>query len=371
MPEPILSICIPTYNRADLLEICLATVLPQVAEHAERVECVIRDNASPDHTAGVIDRYEEQYPLRRHRNDENLGGLINVLNIVLEQARGEYIWLIGDDDTLNSGAVERILAFLDTQKSSAPDLVALNIGFLPQEELPLPADALGGIDAKPQQLLRKNATPSSILPFEDLFEGPCADFTAMYSFLLRRRCWQQSLGDWDPPRGNPFVCVEGTYPHACAVADCLPGRTAGIVAEPVATIYELDSSEFAWARSHPLNTLLWASALHSRFVEKGVPKKLLAPYRRHQVYRARNRLHKLLWDPAFAGGWKETLHFIWLTPGQRAPLLKLVWDSCGRSEAPRFVQKLHRLAQRIATPFARTLARFGSGPAADAIPKTK
>jgi len=320
---PVLSICIPTYNRADLLDLCLATVLPQVAEHAGRVECVIRDNASPDHTAAVIGRYEKDYPLRRHRNDENLGGLVNVLDIALRQARGEYIWLIGDDDTLNRGAVAHLLTFLDRQESAHPDVIGVNVAYLPEAERPGPETGLGGITASSQHLMRQSGDDGPV-PFDALFEAPSADFTAMYGFLLRRRVWIDSLGDWDPPRGNPFVCVEGTYPHACAVARALPNVTASVIRQPLVTIYELDPADFLWARFHPLNTLLWASALHRLFEQRGVSRETLQPFRQLQWKRAQERLPRMIREPEFAGGWPEAIRFVACTPGIRIPLVLLV-----------------------------------------------
>ena len=355
---PILSICIPTYNRADLLDLCLATVLPQVAEHSERVEVVIRDNASPDHTAEVIDRYEKDYSLSRHRNVVNLGGLVNVLDIVFKQASGEYIWLIGDDDTLNHGAVAHLLRFLDELEEPLPDVVGINVAYLPESERPPLKDGRGGITAESDHLMRQQGNDERLATLDDLFEAPSADFTAMYGFLLRRSIWVETLGDWEPPSGNPFVSVTGTYPHACAVALAYPGISAAVIRTPLVTIYELQPEDFLWARHHPLNTLLWASELHALFERRGISRETLAPFRQLQLWRARRRLPKMIRDDRYAGGWKEGLQFLRVTPGIRVSLSYLLlriafFHDANENALTRFTDSVKRGARRSLTYFTR------------------
>ncbi len=58
MPEPMLSLCVPTYNRAGFLRGTLDRVASQVsclaASSAGTVEVVVSDNASTDGTAEVV-----------------------------------------------------------------------------------------------------------------------------------------------------------------------------------------------------------------------------------------------------------------------------------------------------------------------------
>jgi len=51
---PLLSICMPTYNRADLLELALRSLIPQVAATNGEVELIVSDNCSSDHTPNVV-----------------------------------------------------------------------------------------------------------------------------------------------------------------------------------------------------------------------------------------------------------------------------------------------------------------------------
>ena len=103
-----LSICIPTYNRVRYLKELLPAILDQA--DAECVEVVVSDNASTDDTADYL-RWLLNPCLRWWTNETNIGGDRNFLKCVAE-ARGEYVWLFGDDDIMPAGAVGMVLDFL-------------------------------------------------------------------------------------------------------------------------------------------------------------------------------------------------------------------------------------------------------------------
>ena len=103
-----LSICIPTYNRARYLRELLPAILNQV--DVGGVEVVVSDNASTDDTAEYL-RTIKHPCFRWWTNEENIGGDRNFLKCVAE-AKGEYIWLLGDDDLLPNDSVARVLDIL-------------------------------------------------------------------------------------------------------------------------------------------------------------------------------------------------------------------------------------------------------------------
>ena len=109
MPDKLLSICIPTYNRSEYLRECLSSVLTSVAGHERGIEIVISDNASTDDTVDIIHSFQINYPwIRCYRNNENIGGDRNIY-LVATMALGEYLWIFGDDDKMEENAVPRIL----------------------------------------------------------------------------------------------------------------------------------------------------------------------------------------------------------------------------------------------------------------------
>ena len=116
--SPLLSITIPTYNRAPFLGELLQALLPQL-RNEPRAELVLSDNASTDETPELIARFQGLgLPLRHLRNPANVGSDANFLRC-LEEARGKYVWVLGDDDLLTPGAVGQLLSLLE--QGETPD----------------------------------------------------------------------------------------------------------------------------------------------------------------------------------------------------------------------------------------------------------
>jgi len=106
----ILSICIPTYNRAEVLRGCLENIIPQVKKHD--IPIYISDNASGDNTAEVISAACAKYPYIFYlRNSQNLGADINIER-VLKMTKSKYAWLFGDKYRLFPGSIDIVLARL-------------------------------------------------------------------------------------------------------------------------------------------------------------------------------------------------------------------------------------------------------------------
>ncbi len=115
-----LTICIPTYNRADYLPIALESVLSQITD---RVEIAICDNGSIDNTSEVVATYQQKHPeIKFFRFEKNVGPdrcFVKATQI----ATGEYFWFLGDDDAIDPGSIQVVLAALDR----APDLSGISV----------------------------------------------------------------------------------------------------------------------------------------------------------------------------------------------------------------------------------------------------
>ena len=120
--KPLLTIAIPTYNRACSLRELLSSVFDQLAAEP-RVELIISDNASQDETAAVVEEYRQRgLRFRYIRNETNIGADANFLQC-FEGARGKYVWIFGDDDVLVADALSVIATCLDADEY---DLVHVN-----------------------------------------------------------------------------------------------------------------------------------------------------------------------------------------------------------------------------------------------------
>lgn len=98
----LLSICIPTYNRAQYLKESLDILLPQLLPLKADVEVLVSDNCSTDNTQEVVERAQAQYSidLAYTKNEKNIGGNNNMVKVVA-RAKGEYVYIMGDDDYLS------------------------------------------------------------------------------------------------------------------------------------------------------------------------------------------------------------------------------------------------------------------------------
>lgn len=108
--QPLLSICIPTWNRAKILSISLKSFQEQLASiDLSEIEIFVSDNDSDDDTPQVVQSFIDQgLPITYNQNPENVGAAKNFIKC-MQWASGKYIWLLGDDDLLNDGAISYIL----------------------------------------------------------------------------------------------------------------------------------------------------------------------------------------------------------------------------------------------------------------------
>ena len=111
--DPLVSIGIPTYNRA-------AGNLRKVIERSlnqtyRNVEVIVSDNCSSDETPELV-RSIEDTRLRYFRQEANIGPNNN-FNYCLNQARGEYFLLFHDDDMIDEDFVEACISTLKPGQS--------------------------------------------------------------------------------------------------------------------------------------------------------------------------------------------------------------------------------------------------------------
>lgn len=95
--EPRVSICIPTFNRADFLRQAVDSALGQ---DYRQLEVVIGDNASTDGTREACRAYARDPRVRYYRSATNRGATANVRSCVRDYASGEYALVLSDDDLL-------------------------------------------------------------------------------------------------------------------------------------------------------------------------------------------------------------------------------------------------------------------------------
>lgn len=108
---PILSICIPTYNRSKFLSEALDSIIISLTGFEDKVEIIISDNASSDDTVDAVKKYLSKYNFIKYsRNKDNVAD--KNFFIVASLAMGKYIWIFADDDKMEEKAVTNVLNYI-------------------------------------------------------------------------------------------------------------------------------------------------------------------------------------------------------------------------------------------------------------------
>jgi glycosyltransferase involved in cell wall biosynthesis len=120
----LLSICIPTYNRCDVLEKTLLSIVDQSA-FDERVEIVISDNFSTDNTKDLVFKYQKRYKNIIYQcNEKNI--LDQNFTKALLLGNGDYLKLLNDTALMKQGVLESLLFYIDKYRLEKPELFFFN-----------------------------------------------------------------------------------------------------------------------------------------------------------------------------------------------------------------------------------------------------
>lgn len=126
MKQPLLSVCIPTYNRSSYLRNTLDSIVNQDG-FCEDVEIVISDNASIDDTSYVMKEYTTKYSnIYYFRNKENIRD--QNFPTVLSEAHGLFRKLSNDSLLFNDGTIRYLLDLIKKNLKEKPVFFFMNDG---------------------------------------------------------------------------------------------------------------------------------------------------------------------------------------------------------------------------------------------------
>ena len=117
--RPLVTIAIPTFNRAGWLQGCIDAALSQTYD---KIEIIVSDNASTDDTPNLL-RSIYDTRLQLIRQNSNIGATPN-WNACLSRAKGIFIIFVSDDDRITATFVERCVKILELDPE-IPMVVAL------------------------------------------------------------------------------------------------------------------------------------------------------------------------------------------------------------------------------------------------------
>jgi abequosyltransferase len=103
--QPLLSICIPTYNRANTLEKTLKNIINDKDYNNKLIEIIVSDNFSTDNTYDVVNKFSN---IIYHKNSSIISAGENVVKS-LEYGTGKYLKLYNDTIILKEGTIRFLL----------------------------------------------------------------------------------------------------------------------------------------------------------------------------------------------------------------------------------------------------------------------
>ena len=123
--QPLLSICIPTYNRANVLKDCIKSLV-QANGFSDEVEIIISDNCSTDETQQVAELFAKDFPnIKYFRNDANIGFSRNLLH-VLELGTGAFLKISNDYNIFRRNSLSFLLETIKKHAQDKPVLYFSN-----------------------------------------------------------------------------------------------------------------------------------------------------------------------------------------------------------------------------------------------------
>ncbi|MDD4362669.1 MAG: glycosyltransferase family 2 protein [Atribacterota bacterium] len=121
MNNDVLTICIPTYNRAELLNITLSNLIEVI--HEFQCEIIVSDNASIDNTKEIVNIHKKCYrKLKYIRQFNNVGYDRNVATCY-ENSTSKYIWILGDSKKITK---ENFRFLYDNLKQEIYQAIVIN-----------------------------------------------------------------------------------------------------------------------------------------------------------------------------------------------------------------------------------------------------
>ena len=117
----LITLCIPTYNRALAISEALEDLIPKISSFNLRI--IVVDNHSTDNTLSIVTGFMNNYPhLSYFCQEENKGYDMN-FETCLKLSKTPFTWVIGDGNRL---IIENLIPLLECLKVQKPDICIVN-----------------------------------------------------------------------------------------------------------------------------------------------------------------------------------------------------------------------------------------------------
>jgi hypothetical protein len=197
----LLSIVIPTYNRASELDRQLAWLFEEIQGFEQDCEIVVSDNCSNDATPGIVQKWQAAFAHFSFKTNRHLKNILGMPNLAycLQAARGKFVWTIGDDDPIERGTLSYVLGLLKQN----PDLALLYLNFTAYD---VQTKAVVRVPGRPDDRWLDAdfaaTCPSSQAIFEHCMQQSFGAVIFMTATIYRTQYVQESLRHWSKSIDN-------------------------------------------------------------------------------------------------------------------------------------------------------------------------
>lgn len=211
----LLSICIPNFNRSKSLDNCLNSI--KIAKRRTKLnfEVCISDNHSEENILYVVRKYKKYLKIKFRKNKRNFGMGKNIISSVA-MAKGEFVWIIGNDDLLLPNSLKRLSKIILKNKKIDFFFVnsyLLSTNFISNFKQPFNTKKL------PKKMKKfSNGGKNKVLNFHDLIDPKISfDYLlGLYFSVFRREKWNKNLkvlNKTDLSKSEQFSTFDNTCPH--------------------------------------------------------------------------------------------------------------------------------------------------------------
>lgn len=199
----LLTIAIPTFNRAELLDRQLAWLAAAIQGFESKCEILVFDNCSTDKTPKVIENWQPIFAKTKFiskRNRENIGAVRNIASCI-QKATSKYVWTISDDDKIFDCTIAYLINVL--QKSSDLALAILNFS---------KSDAKTGKVFEPRcfDVEKDEVTSNGTALFEKCLQESIGGVGLTTALVYRTKLVQYAIKKWETGLQNLAVQIYWT-----------------------------------------------------------------------------------------------------------------------------------------------------------------
>jgi glycosyltransferase involved in cell wall biosynthesis len=280
-----LSICIPNYNRGKYLNNCLHSILLAKSLSDLKFEICISDNGSKENILKIINHYRKKgLQINFKKNKKNLGFGINFLKVV-KMAKGEFIWLIGNDDLVYLYAFKVLKNIFDLNKDV--DLFFINSSILNSK-----------LVFKHKQPFNTKKIPKNLTNFSKINKSHKTKFfnlvnpsvswdfmLAMFLTISRRKKFIKKINLLDKKKlRDPRVwsTIDNTAPHVKIFSHAFKNSTCYIQAKPLLVSL---FGEKGWSKIYPFIMIIRIPEIIDIYRKNGLPVLKYLLYKNYSLKR--------------------------------------------------------------------------------------